>query len=301
MSKKYLNLLFLFLFIIIILIFLFNYIIKANQIKVCLCVLAKLENNYIREYIEHYKKYGIDTIFLYDNNDINDERFDEIINDYIESGLVKLINYRGKKAMQQIAYDNCYKDNNKLYNWFLFYDIDEFINLNQINIKYYLNRKKFNKCNIIQLNWVMHTDNNLLHYSNEYVAKRFPKIGKSLEGIIDVKSIVRGNLSIELNHIHYFNDKFNACDAFGNIKEQLEEKKNIYYKKYYIDHYFTKSTEELILKIKRGAASIIGLRTNYLIHSYFEINKITLEKINYIESQIHVNLSEYRNKTKYQI
>lgn len=279
MTIKYKKKIFFFILIIaLIIIISIRFSIESNIIKVCLCVVAKLENNYIREYIEHYKKYGIDKIFLYDNNDINEERFDEIIKDFIETGFVKVINYRGKKAIQKIAYNNCYQTY-KNYNWFLFYDIDEFINLNNINIKYFLNKKKFNKCQIVQLNWLMHTDNNLLLYSNEYVTKRFPETGKSLEKIIDVKSITRGNFSVEIDDAHFSNKQLIACDAFGKIKKDLTEKKKIYYKRYYIDHYFTKSTEELLLKIKRGDVSRDGQRTGYLINTYFEINKITIEKI----------------------
>lgn len=299
MKIKYKKKIFFFILIItLIIIISFIFSIEANNIKVCLCVVAKLENNYIREYIEHYKKYGIDKIFLYDNNDINEEKFDEIIKDFIETGFVKVINYRGKKAIQKIAYNNCYQTYKQYYNWFLFYDIDEFINLNNINIKYFLNKKKFNKCQIVQLNWLMHTDNNLLFYSNEYVTKRFPEIGKSLEKIIDVKSITRGNFSVEIDDVHFSNKQLIACDAFGKIKKDLTEKKKIYYKRYYIDHYFTKSTEELLLKIKRGDVSRDGLRTDYLINSYFEINKITLEKIKYIEDNLHINLSRFRNEIK---
>ena len=37
----------------------------------------------------------VDKIFLYDNNDINDERFEDVISDFIENGYVEIINYRG--------------------------------------------------------------------------------------------------------------------------------------------------------------------------------------------------------------
>jgi len=50
--------------------------ISNNTTSVCLCTLAKLENKYIREFVNHYKNYGVDKIYLYDNNDINGEKFD---------------------------------------------------------------------------------------------------------------------------------------------------------------------------------------------------------------------------------
>ena len=62
------------------------------NIKVCVCTLAKLENRYIREFVQHYENYGVDKIFLYDNNDINGEKFEEVINDYIKKGFVEVLN-----------------------------------------------------------------------------------------------------------------------------------------------------------------------------------------------------------------
>jgi len=59
--------------------------------KVCVCAIGKEENKYAREFVEHYKKYGIDKIFIYDNNDSNGENFYGILNDYIKSGFVKII------------------------------------------------------------------------------------------------------------------------------------------------------------------------------------------------------------------
>ena len=70
--------------------------IKNNNIKVCICTSGKKENRYIREFVEYYIKFGVDKIFLYDNNDENGENFEDVIKDYIESSLVKILNWRGK-------------------------------------------------------------------------------------------------------------------------------------------------------------------------------------------------------------
>ena len=69
------------------------------NIRVCLCTLGKKENLYIKEFIQYYEKIGIDKIFLYDNNDINDERFEPIIEEYINKSFVKLYNWRGKQKI----------------------------------------------------------------------------------------------------------------------------------------------------------------------------------------------------------
>ena len=67
---------------------------KGNLNKVCLCAVAKEENKYIREFVEHYKNYDIDKIYIFDNNDRKGEKFEDVIYDYIKSGFVELIDYR---------------------------------------------------------------------------------------------------------------------------------------------------------------------------------------------------------------
>ena len=65
-----------------------NKINKRNT-QVCICLSGKKENRYIREYVEHYKALGVDKIFLYDNNDIDDEKFDDILSDYVKNNFME--------------------------------------------------------------------------------------------------------------------------------------------------------------------------------------------------------------------
>lgn len=274
------------------------YIKNTNKkLKVCICTVGKKENNYIMEYIKHYKNYGFDKIFLYDNNEKNNEKFEDIIYDFIKKGFVEIINFRGRMRIQRRAINDCYRRNNNKYDWIFFNDIDEFIYLkNYKNIKIFLNKSKFNKCQTIQFNWVMHTDNNFIYYNNKSLVERFPEKGKSLNTSIDVKSIIRGNISMNFTSAHYLSGKLISCDVFGHIKKRFYHNKKEYYKKYYIDHYYTKSTEEFIMKIKRGSVAF-GQKRYGIIDNYFEINKITKEKIDYIEKETLVDLSKYRNIT----
>ena len=154
---------------------------KLINIKVCLCTLGKLENKYIREFVEHYKNYGVDKIFLYDNNDIDGERFEEVINDYIKNEFVEVENWRGIPRALIIMINKCYQNNKNKYDWLIFYELDEFIFLkNYNNIKTFLSQEKFNNCKSIQLNWVHRSDNNLMYYDERPLAKRFKKKGKNV-------------------------------------------------------------------------------------------------------------------------
>ena len=279
---------------------------NINNTKVCLCTLAKNENRYIREYVQHYEKYGVDKIFLYDNNDVEGEKFDEILSDYIQNGLVEVRDWRGKaKALMPIMND-CYQTNYKIYDWLIFYEIDEYIHLsNYTNIKPFLNLPKFKHCEVIYLNLICHTDNNLIYYDNRPLAERFPRtVPKYKKGgyRLEIKSILRGHISdIEITSNHLLSTSLRNCNGYGNKNRYYY---NTYsnqndYKHYYIDHYYSKSTEEFIDKINKGDPYIDTLK--YImqkVDKYFSQSEITREKIDYIENKTGLNLSLYRSKAK---
>ena len=88
------------------------------------------------EFIEHYKKYKVDKIIIYDNNDLNSENLD-FLRDYTKNSFLEIIDYRGKIAPQLKAYHECYYKNHNEFAWYLFVDIDEFINSFQIFFSYF--------------------------------------------------------------------------------------------------------------------------------------------------------------------
>lgn len=271
--------------------------------KVCLCTVGKNENRYIKEFVEHYKKYGIDKIFIYDNNDINGERFNEILNAYLEASYIKILNFRGKEGNQLKMFQDCYDKNYKKYDWMIFYDIDEFINLkDHLNIKYFLNKKIFNKCESIYLNWVVHTDNNLKYYENRSLYDRFPKIYFN-KNYCNGKTIIRGKKKkkIKIKTTHLLDRNIGRCNGFG----KLFKAKGIFceipdYKYYYIDHFYSKSTEEFIHKINKGDG-VFGNKSKdkyKRINFYFKFNYINSEKIKYLSEKLSLNISFLKKKLK---
>ena len=74
------------------------------------------------------------------------------------------------------------KKNNMNYDWLIFYEFDEFIFLKDFtSIKIYLADTRFSHCKKIYLNWIFHTDNNLLYYDNRPLSIRFPEREKKQE------------------------------------------------------------------------------------------------------------------------
>ena len=289
--------------------FLSKNIINEYKAKLCICTIGKEENKYIKEFVNHYKALGVDKIFLYDNNDINGENFENILSEYIKDGFIEIFNKRGKIQPQLKVYEECYNKNKKNYDWFIFFDIDEFIHLdNYSSINGFLSEKKFEKCKLIYFNCLRHSDNNQLFYDNRTLKERFPIILWN-STMYTLKTIMRGNFTknIKFTTSHWLNRGLkDGCDVEGNKvipkrSVKIGNKINhILHKSYYIDHYCFKSTEEYINKINKGDG-IFGYSNRIKMHKlniYFGYNKITIEKINLIENKTGLNLRKFKLKIK---
>ena len=272
---------------------------RHKQNRICICTIGKQENKYIKEYVEYYKHFGIDKIFLYDNNDLDDEYFDNIIEKYKNEDFVEIKNWRGIRHPQMKMYNDCYFNNYKKYEWLIFNDIDEYLYLKSYNnAKDFLSKNKFKNCENIQLNWLLYTDNNLIYYQNKPLKIRFKekelylnkrKIYKLSNG----KSILRGHIpNIKITNFHCISKDLKTCDGFGIVRNFLKPD----YKYYYFKHYYSKSTEEFIDKLKKG--DVYKIKNKNKIKFYFSYNKITNEKLRYIEKKTGENLSYYKNKLK---
>ena len=274
---------------------------ETNDLKICICTVGKKENRYIKEFVQFYEKFGVDKIYLYDYNNVNDEKFSDVISDYINNGFVEVLDWRGKNEYIGMLND-CYQKYYQQYDWLMFYDIDEYIHLkNYGNIKPFLNDEKFNNCKKIYLNWVFHTDNDLLYYDNRTLQERFPFIESkpssiNNESLYYIKSIIRGNLTnITVDCKYKLSNQIKGCNGFGQEEPNLLgfNFEHPDFENYYIDHYFYKSVQEFVEKLSLVDYDIEF--KNETIGRFFQYNNVTYEKIDYIENKTGVNLSLYRN------
>lgn len=262
---------------------------KGN-IKICLCTMGKEENLYAKEFIEYYIKLGFDHLFIYDNNSPNTEKIIEVLeNKYINQVTI----YESLKmniTNQPQAFTHCYYNNGNNFDWLLMIDMDEFLYIVDNTLKNYLSRKIFRKCDFIKYYWVLPTDNNLVHYDPRPLFERFK--GPFKKSSI-YKTMVKGNISNLTYNIHsvkYFLPNKSFCDNEGNYITSkfipFKNDKDININKAYLLHFRFKSTEEFIKKLKRGYNAGFDEQKKVTISWYFWLNRITLEKINYIHMLI---------------
>jgi len=301
LNKYILKLLFFFINIFLI----FININKNKELKVCLCTIGKKENLYASEFVEHYKKIGYDKIFIYDNNDIRDERLEDVLNKHIASNFVKIINYRGyrgkRNSPQTDAYIDCYEKNKNNYDWLSFFDFDEFLEMNKNkNIKEYLKNKVFKKCANIKINWLMFSDNDLLYYENIPLQKRFTTPLYHDNANIIIKSTVRGNLKFNywrsMSNPHSSSNYLTACNSIGNVTNPTAFYISPFNHEFsYLKHYSTKTIQEYCNKMKKGRADLLVKFDKKTLENYFnyffERNKKTKKKIEYFKNSFNFTIS----------
>lgn len=286
--------------------------------KVLICAIAKNENRYIREWVEYYHGLGVSKIVLYDNNDADGEKFDSVINDYIENGFVEIVNYRGKHksftkkyaesskdhGVQQDAYEECYHKYSDDYEWFGFFDIDEFLYIKDNKTLFeMLSNPALNDVDVIQFNWVCFGDNGHLRYENIPVRERFLTHSKYQSE--HVKSMVRGGFKeislpchlavVKGANYAYPDGKPTKCDFKQPIRTEVA----------YIEHYITKTIEEWCER-KFNTTSATGkdyFNTNIAsrVAIFFQHNTSTPEKRKIVEEkkkELHTLNTEMANNKK---
>ena len=276
------------------------------NIKIAVCTMAKLENLYINEFIDYYFKLGVNNIFIYDNNEPNTEKIADVLKNSYNHKVFIYETYKYNITHQSQAFTHCYKSFKNKFDWFIMVDIDEYVYIINDTLKSYLNNEIFKKCDFIKLHWLIPTDNNLLYYDSRPLMIRFKGPYKKKRHI---KSIIRGNISDLTYWVHSPNHspkKNITCNNEGtkinykNLNFEIIEPINT--KKAFIIHFRYKSTEEFINKYKRGYNNWFGKYTQMMLSSilkeYLSQNEITLEKLNYIEKELLLNLTSYKLKLK---
>lgn len=253
--------------------------------------MGKCENDYIREWVEYHKALGFDKIYIYDNNDIDGEHFEEVIGDYISDGLCEIVDYRGRKCCQEEAYDDCYRNHNQEYDWIAVFDIDEFLTLKQHdNVHQFLSDTRYDKYQLLHLNWMCYGDNGMLDNDGRPCVERFKeplpydiRRFKPFPENNHIKSIVRGNLKhINWRYITHTPWCFYRCCNADGVECDPRSPFNPYsFDVAYFRHYYTKTIGEWIrIKAARGYGDMSDedAEKKLAVDVFYMLNQRTEEK-----------------------
>lgn len=272
--------------------------------KVAICAVCRLENRYIREWVEYYKNLGIDHIYLYDNNDENSEKLSHVLLDYLNEGYVSITEIFGRqglnsKGCQTGIYNECFSLHRYEYDWFGFFDIDEFVCIPDRTLKDFLSDNMFLDTDVIHMSWQIYGDNGQCFYENKPVQERF-KVPCQIDAIYAqkfpenmwIKSFVKctGQITGIQTHTAYTNGICRTADGILSDSRKLQEP-TISWKNAYVKHYITKSLQEHIVRriyFLGNAFCNVPTTISLQLRCYFNINDYTEEKINMIKNMYSI-------------
>lgn len=234
-----------------------------NFNKVALVCIAKAEKLYITEWISYYVKLGISHIYIYDNSDDNELK-------YLNNTNITVIPFSGK--MKQIpAYNDFLQKYKNNYDYVAFFDCDEFLVLKKHN-----NISDFCiehiKSGGLGINWYFFGNNGHEKYNDKPVLERFTKRQKQMNN--HVKTIVKCSdiISMQVHNPQVMRENTYFKNIKGaNIEYAFNDDTDDSICQ--LNHYFCKSTEELVNKCDRGRHGIIKRTFDALMH-YLNFNDV---------------------------
>ena len=263
-----------------------------SNLKTAVVAIGRRENLYAREFVEHYQKLGFDNVIILDNNYGDEEHFEDVLQDYIDQGFVIVENYRDRTRIQMKAYTEMYAKYKDQYDWIAFFDFDEFLFMNGMNAKKWLEGFP-EDCEVILTNWMCMTDNNLVEYDDRPLVERF-KEAMQLDRPIQyqfpdnchVKSIIRGGLNAVFGgNPHTTDTPLKAYNASGQRCENRPFQP-IDWSTAHLRHFTTKTIEEWMTRKMvvgtpdREPSSFLPFYKD----RFFKINQVTEEKLQWLKS-----------------
>ena len=230
-----------------------------NNFDIDLAIVAIVKNEapYIKEWIDFHKLVGVGRFYIYDN--CSSDNLYNVLKEYIDAGDV-VYKYIEGNVMQIPVYEMAINDYKYDVKYMAFIDADEFIVPNSKNTIMEVIQeieKEYNTVvDAIAINWKMFGYNNNYKKKDGLVIENYTKCvypNKHVKSIINPRLFYATKTDphhfVPLIGKHTIND--NAEKMYGPFNEHPT------YKKIQINHYWTKSYEELVAKIKRGRSDTI--------------------------------------------
>ena len=268
--------------------------------RVAVCAMAKNEQLYIKDWVDHYLKLGFDKIYIFDNDEKDKPKELLIKNILPKNNRVEIFNIRGVnyERLQHDIYSHFYFQYNREFDWCFFCDIDEFL-FGIKEIHSFLERPYFRTAKQIRVKWKLFGDDNLIERDmSKPVYEMFSheikkSLNKELNGKGDLenqgKMFVRGGLRNVVIRSPHFASFFKRENVIPSVLpsgrgcwSKIEIKENYRNETVYLHHYMTKSLSEFVIqKLNRTDAVFNNkIPLNY----YWRINEKTPEKLEYLKN-----------------
>ena len=236
------------------------------------CVIAKDEGPYFKEWLDWHISMGVDKFYIYDNESTDNTR--EILEPYIKSGVVDYTYFPGYR-MQLAAYDDCLKKHRFDTRWLAMIDMDEFIvPVMHKSIPEFL--KPLEKHPVVEINWLIYGSGGAKKKEPGTMMERFRYHSEPSHPLNHhVKSIFNPRRVYGMIGCHEaarINGK--AVDSNGNRIKTAWRDRDAVHDVIKINHYAVRSYEEFVEKQNRGRASGRSRTVEDEYFKQFDLNDI---------------------------
>jgi predicted DNA-binding WGR domain protein len=266
---------------------------KDFQNYLSVVVIVKNEVLYIEEWLEYHLLLGVQKFYLYDNE--SSDNLINILQPYIKAGIVeyKHFPYTGK---QVLAYNDILEKAKKETYWLAVIDVDEFIvPVKNETILDFL--KDFEQYAGVKINWLTYGSSGERHWRKELVIERFKNHeemnafwGRGVKTICNPRAVYR----MDVHEPFYFRFAVVVNSSKNSQKYYYMDIEQVY-DKIRINHYFTKSYDECILKINKGRVDGQGKYTSLAFEQQDKNDKYSDIMDKYIP-QVLANIEKRRNE-----
>ena len=249
-----------------------------------ICAIFKNEAPYLKEWIEYHRLVGVEHFYLYNHE--SSDNFSEVLQPYVESGLVEITNWFTIKLdhfwteAQLRAYNNCVQKTKSETTWLAVVDIDEFIvPVKDPDLAAYLTKyDDIEEVGGIRINWQL--------YGTSWLPS-IPKDKLLIEslvwkaetdyyrGVCDnymVKSIVKPDKVLRFTSAH----TAKYLPGFHHIPrarvDNQVERKPVEIDEIRINHYWTRADDFFHVKVERRKA--FGFTEKELYAIYRDLNEV---------------------------
>lgn len=257
-------------------------VIKKYPDYLSIAVILKDEAADIQEWIEFHRLVGVDKFYIYDNGSLDNLK--EVLQPYIKSGIVEY-NYCPGKCRTFEAYNDAVKRCSLKTKWLAIIDADEYIMpVEKDSIPEVL--KDFENFGGLGINWVIFDGNDHITKPDGIAFENYNRV-RNFDSIDEhhIKSIVNPRLVkyVGNHNCTYWDNKYYTVDEnkqpigniipeehwlskHNNIKHAITQERSI--NKIRINHYWCKSKEEYITRLKKGFVDIQNLERVFDIDRY---------------------------------
>jgi len=230
-----------------------------KKYKVAICAIFKNEAPYIKEWIEFHKIVGIEHFYMYNN--FSEDNYKEILDPYVESGDVTLIDWPHKQSQMQAYADSIARFSNEV-QWIGFIDLDEYIVPNKMDTVYAFLQKFEKNRPVVMMYWrVFGSSGRIERDITGLVTEDFTVCWSKYDSI--------GKCFFNTNYDFNLKDKRNTTfhhfmwgehsgmslppvNIYGNVVIWGQHKVDNDSFPIQINHYFTKSYQEYLAKASKG-------------------------------------------------